>query len=286
LADHGLLETGFNRKTYSEILEDMEARARSLFGEDINLSERSPLGLWLRTTAWEKALLWEALENSYLNAFVINANGIALDNIVSNKGMGRRPATKAKGTVTVLGDDGTVIPIGFRFATRNDAYFVVTEQVTMQGGSVVAPIEAEEAGEKGNVPANTITKIVNPIAGVREVTNEQATVGGSDVESDVLLRKRYLMAMREPATGDNATQYRIWAQEVPGIGNVRVKPAEVVAPGHVRVIVASTIGQAVSQELVDEVQRHLDSVKPVNAGVVTVQPHLPLCCAPDNDTQM
>ena len=51
--DSGLSKFGFRRKTYNEILEDMEARAKELFGESVNLSERSPLGMFLQTIAWE-----------------------------------------------------------------------------------------------------------------------------------------------------------------------------------------------------------------------------------------
>lgn len=42
----GLDEKGFRRKQYAEIEEDMFIRARNLFGEDINLSVRSPLGIF------------------------------------------------------------------------------------------------------------------------------------------------------------------------------------------------------------------------------------------------
>ena len=172
MADYGVLEYGFRRKTYTEILADMETRAKSFFGEDVNLSERSPLGLWLRTAAWEKARLWEALENSYLNAFAIHANGIALDWVVSNKGKKRHSAVKAKGTVTFTGDDGAVIPVGFLIATQGGIYFETVQGSTIQEGIAEAPIVAVEAGSDGNVGINTITKIINPTAGISSVTNE------------------------------------------------------------------------------------------------------------------
>lgn len=47
-----LNETGFQRQTYSELLDGMEDKAKELFGEDINTSSKTPLGIILRIFAW------------------------------------------------------------------------------------------------------------------------------------------------------------------------------------------------------------------------------------------
>jgi len=62
--------------------------------------------------------------------------------------------------------------------------------VTYTPLSVDAPIEAIGAGAFGNVSAGTIINIPQKPSGVEEVTNYEATSGGTDAESDEDLRAR------------------------------------------------------------------------------------------------
>lgn len=262
----GLSSDGFKRKTYTEIIESMEAKAKELFGENINLSERSPMGLFIRSIAWEMAMLWGELENTYLNSFAINATGIALDNVVWDFGRTRFGAIAAQGKVRFEGDNGTEIPIGFVVGTKGGILFSTTKAVTIANGEAIVDIVANEPGVSGNVPAETITEIINPIAGVSSVSNIAATTGGTDAESDASLRERHLSAIRKPTTGDNEAQYKAWAKEVQGVGNVKVKPTTPSA-GYTTIIITDSSNNTPSQDLLDKTYNYIDSVRPVNAGI-------------------
>ena len=48
----GLTKDGFRRPDYNDLLDGLEIRARELFGSTIDLSIRSPLGIFCRIYAW------------------------------------------------------------------------------------------------------------------------------------------------------------------------------------------------------------------------------------------
>ncbi|MBW2672331.1 MAG: baseplate J/gp47 family protein [Deltaproteobacteria bacterium] len=205
MTSFGLLPTGFNRKRYADIIADKEERARALFGESVNLQENSPLGLFIRLNAWEEARLWQIVEEVYYSRFIDTAEGESLDLLVSHIGMTRTPAVKATGEITISGTDGVIVPEGFVVQTVDGCQFVTTEEVTISGETAIAPIEAVVAGAAGNVPAYTITQIVNPLPGVSTVTNESPTTGGKDRESDTDLRMRYKRSVALPGTATAAS---------------------------------------------------------------------------------
>ena len=64
-----LTELGFHRSTYDEILEDKIQLAQNLFGEDIETSEQTPLGKFIRIGAYDLSKAYEDLENIYYARF-------------------------------------------------------------------------------------------------------------------------------------------------------------------------------------------------------------------------
>lgn len=263
---YGLTPEGFKRKSYLKILEHMQSRAKELYGEKVNLTERSPLGMFLQAVAWEISLSWEELENSHLNNFSLYANGLSLDDAVANFGRVRFSGTPSVSQILVDANLGTKIPKGFIVSTEDGILFGTKVGITIQGPGTLIPVESLEIGVENNVYQNTITKIVNPIAGLIGVTNPGAATGGSNIESDDMLRLRNLEALREPATGDNISQYKLWVREVKGVGNLKVLPTTP-TKGYVTIIIADVEGQPASAELVESVLNYINGVKPVNAGV-------------------
>ncbi|MBY0085781.1 baseplate J/gp47 family protein [Brevibacillus brevis] len=185
-------EKGFKRKRFADLFDSLETKAKAVFGEQVNTSERSPLGIILRLFAWGLSLLWQIAEHVYNSAYVDTAEGVSLERVGKYIGIKRRGSLPAKGEVILRGEPGTVVPAGFLVGTEANALFATKEELTFdhtRTGKV--EIEAVEPGTKGNVPAQTIVKIINPIAGVSEVINPEATKEGRDAETDVEFRKRY-----------------------------------------------------------------------------------------------
>lgn len=194
--DFGLTAIGFRRKRFPDVLASMEARARNLFGESINLTESSPLGVILRITAWSIAVVWQLAERVYYSAFLDTATGYDLDRVCQYLGLARRPAAYARGNITAYGDPGALVPVGLLMSTADGVTFRVTEVAEiLPVGQVIVPIQAIELGLSGNVPPDTITRIVTPEPGIDSITNEMPTYDGRRAETDDELRARYALSV-------------------------------------------------------------------------------------------
>lgn len=194
----GLTNTGFKAKRYADILQAKEQRARELFGNDVNLSESSPMGIMLRLDAWDLALAWQQLEEVYLSGFVSTSEGVSLDRNCQRIAIMRQLATRATGTIQFSGADGTQIFEGFEVQTATGIVYRTTTATTISGALARADIEAVDAGVAGNVGAGAISRMVRPQAGVTGVTNPEPTSGGRDTETDAQFRARYHRSVSKP----------------------------------------------------------------------------------------
>lgn len=190
-SEFGLTEFGFRRKLYPECVADRIRRAKKVFGVNIDTSETSFLGKLIRNLSWDEAYLWELAEDVYNAPFVNSAEGTALDNVGMYLTITRRPATKSKTIITIYGDDGVVIPKGFKVGTKKGIVFETLEEATISGGSADVYVESIGAGRNNNVDDEAITEILNPALGVAKVINKEAAVGGLNTETDNEFRERY-----------------------------------------------------------------------------------------------
>ena len=200
---------GFERKTRVEIVDDMKAKVRNLWSNDINLGNNSLFGLLIQLFSYPISLLWFGLEAVY-NAMDINAaEGQDLDNLAKKIGIRRYSSAKAVGEVTFTGDNNVLIPEGFQVETDEDEpkVFETTEQVIITSGSITVEIISTEGGSEYNVPSNTITEMTEVLAGIDGVTNSAETFGGRDRETDTELRERYFQSL-DRAGGSTTTSVR------------------------------------------------------------------------------
>ena len=201
MSDYGVTKNGFNKKTFETILEDMQNRAKSIFGNDVNLSDASPLGKFIKINALEMSYIRKMSEDVYNSVYLDTAEDQALDNLVSFLSLQRKKATSSKGKAVFNGDEGVEIPQGFKIETDSEdpIIFQTTESgVIDSSGSIELSISAVEEGEYTNISANTITVITNPISGLDSVNNPNPTEGGQDRESNFALRERYKKSVSGP----------------------------------------------------------------------------------------
>lgn len=187
-----LTEQGFKKRTFDEILNAKIEKAKELFGEDIETSELTPLGKFIRINAYDQALTEEEAEQIYYSIFPNTAIGTSLDRLCVFAGISRNAETKAKYIVTLTGTAGAVISAGFLVGTESGINFATTEDVTIgENGTIETTVDCELGGEIGNVLVQEITKIVNPSADVDSVTGKSLVSKGEETESDYELRKRF-----------------------------------------------------------------------------------------------
>jgi uncharacterized phage protein gp47/JayE len=213
----GLTEYGFLRPSYYDLLDAFEIKAKELFGSEINLSSRSPLGIFLRIFAWFAGLLWQLAEDVYNSSFIDSATGNSLARLGAFIGIRKLSAQKATGVITIGGDEGGIVPAGFIVQANNGQLFsTLFDALIEEDGTISVAIQANAAGPDGNVSAGSITTVVTPLSFVTEVINLDATIGGRDRETDQEFRERYLQSVDKPG-GSNADSIRAQLMEVEGV---------------------------------------------------------------------
>jgi len=169
----GVLSTGFRRPTKLQILEQKRTEAIQGFGPHVDLSAASPIGRWMAAEAEREDALWREIEAEYYAAYIPTAAGEPLSLKTAEMGIARRSAAYATGTVTFRGNAGVTVPAGTRLQALSGVLFETIAAATLPAyGWVDALIQAVVAGVTGNVVAETITTMVNPVSGIDSVENE------------------------------------------------------------------------------------------------------------------
>ncbi|WP_079908282.1 baseplate J/gp47 family protein [Paenibacillus sp. 32352] len=183
--------TGFKRKRFADLYAEIEAKAKEVFGQQLNTSERSPMGIILRLFAWFLSKAWQNTEDVYYSAYPNTAEGVSLFRLGPYAGITQLPATRATTELIITGTPNYTVKAGFR-ASYGSIVFETTRDINLgDSGSEKAPIQALEYGRTGNVPAGTITTIVNPSEHVFSVTNPTPATGGREVETPKEFRERF-----------------------------------------------------------------------------------------------
>jgi len=256
----------FEAQTYGAIM------TRLLAAVPGDLDKREGSFIWdaLSPTALELAQAYAEMDLVLQYGFAQTTYGQYLDYRAAEHGLTRKAAGKATGEVTITGTSGAIIPAGALVATGAGLQFATTAEVKIgEAGTVLADIEAVKAGAAGNVLAGAITALPVSIAGVTAVSNTEATIGGTDQETDTALLERILYKVQSPATSGNTAHYRQWALEVPGVGDAKVYPIWD-GPGTVKVVILDTDKQPPDAAIVTAVTDYIETVRPVGATVTVV----------------
>lgn len=284
MADNTITEPDFLQ---NQSVDEVHQQMLGNLPDDIDKSEGGFAWDFTRPTAIEAAQMAEFdLVEALKLIFPQTSYGSWIDLHAGTRGIVRKAAVNATGTVTVTGTAGTVIPAGYLFSTvsTTDAagiQFATSAAATIDStGTINIPVTAADAGENGNVPAGTITLMVKPITGITAVTNSAATAGGTDDEDDDSLYariKEYDSTQGVSFVGSVA-DYKRWAMEVNGVGNAKVIPPED-ADGTITIILTDASGAAAATDLTQAVYNHIMSpddpserLAPVNALLSVVPP--------------
>jgi uncharacterized phage protein gp47/JayE len=198
---------------------------------------------------------------------VENLEGDELERYVyQHSGIERRPATKARGTVRVEGEEGARVSRGDLVAAGDINFIVLESKDIGVEGFTEVEVECEELGTIGNVPADAITQFPISILGITNVYNPEPATGGYEEESDRELLERYYEKIKTPAISGNKHHYLVWAKEVVGVGDARVIPLWD-GPGTVKVVIIDSNKEPASQALIDEVSKHIEEERPIGADV-------------------
>lgn len=251
-------DQGFKRQRFAEFLAAVTDKAKKVFGDELDTSEKSPMGMILRLFAWHLGLMDERLEDVYNTSSLNAATGAILYKLGGNDGLSVYSEEFATGSITVTGTPGYELLPGFLLATESGVRFATTKEVTLSAeGSGTVEIKSVAMGEAGNVPAGAIHIVVNPNPDILSITNAEQTQDGRDRETDAAFRERVLQRRQNPGTSGNKADYLRWSREVPGVGASKVFPLWA-GPKTVKVVIADADKLPASVALVQEVQTYID----------------------------
>lgn len=210
--------------------------------------------------------LYQALPAVVSMLFIDPASGPFIDLVARDyHGLTRRAGTKTRCAITLSGAAGTVIPAGTAFLTPSGLQFALLEPVVIPAaGSAVGTLEAAQEGAEYNIPAGAIDRMFVNLSGLDSYANAQGE-GGTDPESDEALYGRVDDARKRPAASGNGWDYRRWALEVEGVGEVKIVELWD-GPATVGLTVADSSFRAPSEEIVRAVLDHVLVNKPVGAA--------------------
>lgn len=159
----------------------------------------------------------DAVDLSLLNRYM---NDTDLDALAAQNGVTRDPGDRAEGEALFLTTtDAVTVPAGTQVATPRDSVrftdadapqqrriYETTADATPDAGTTgaIAPIEAARIGPAYNVGPGSVSELIAPPAGVRDVTNQTAITGGELPETNAELRTRAKASTTQGSGGGTA----------------------------------------------------------------------------------
>ncbi|NIK67943.1 baseplate J/gp47 family protein [Paenibacillus sp. BK720] len=193
------------------------------------------------------------------------AEGDALDEILSDAGLTRLPATPNQRALQITADAGVVIPLGQTFTALildvngNPLQYTLDKALSFStaGLTLTANLTCTTAGAIGNLATGSQFILTPTIPGVRVIVDAGTTIAGGDRETDDEAFKRYDFKVNNPDTGGNKSDLKRWAEEVTGVGAARVIPRW---NGNLttKIVIAGADFTPGSTQLVADVQNHMD----------------------------
>lgn len=235
--------------------------------------ESGDIAIKLRVLAGEVFNAYSQMEWLKRQMFASTATDTCLDYIALQRGLVRRAATKATGTLTFSVDEAksypVTIPAGTAAATsgENPVRIYTTEdaELPLMTMSVTVPAEAEFAGFSGNILVASATVPVSVPSEIDSVTNLSAFRGGTDTETDSSLRQRIKDTYSCVPNGMNKAYYIELAKTVDGVDKAGVVTG-LRGIGTMNVYICANEGN-VGQELINEVSTLLNSHREINVDL-------------------
>lgn len=146
---YGLTDEGLVIRTREVIREDINSQLRQLFGNSINLSDRSILGQIVGIISDRIGEVWELLEQVNSSQDPDKATKTLLDALCTLTGTFRPHAASSTVTLTLTGTNSTVIPFESEFATASTAKsFTTLDPATLTVPSAWTGLTAYVVGDR------------------------------------------------------------------------------------------------------------------------------------------
>lgn len=164
----------------------------------------SVAGTLMRAVARELALMYAQMDQAYRRAFIDDATGVALDNVVALLGVERIAAQASRGRVTFLrkkpAPQAVVVPAGTRVADKAGRTFVTQ-----------ADAQIRASAEELRTPAGklvTVTDKIGELIGVWPKAQNPDTAPPLAVEKGFGIEERSIRLVAMPPAGELRVRYK------------------------------------------------------------------------------
>ncbi len=243
------------------------------------LSKGDPIRLFIFFIVAFIMLLINKINETGRQNLLKYSTGDNLDNLAAWWGVTRISAQPAMTTLKVdlstVREQVTIIPAGTRVSPQKDLFFATNEDLIIPAGDTSSTVVASctDTGTIGNDFAiGEISRIVDPIAYVKSMSNITKSQGGSAIEDDASLRERTFEAPEGFSCAGSSGAYIFHTKSVNSlIIDVAVSRS---APGCVKVVPLLKNGEIPGSEIIDKVKEHLsaDKIRPFTDNVSVEAP--------------
>ncbi|MDR0496531.1 MAG: baseplate J/gp47 family protein [Treponema sp.] len=155
--------------------------------------------------------------------FALTASEKGLEKMGEEYGIPRVQSAAWEGKAHFDLPDGKTLYLGTVFIGPHNLKYETTSSVTapydVSGSGVIVAIACADGGPSGNLSADNVLTIQTPMGGGagRTLQKIETTKLGTPIEDLELFRQRILDYERSEGGGGNSSDYRSWAQAVPGV---------------------------------------------------------------------
>lgn len=234
-------------KTFDDIINEMKNAYFTSKGE--KLDENSETAKKFEAVASELYAISCYGDFILKQAFVQSASGEYLDAHAQLRGVTRKTASTASGTLTFYllepSETNIVIPKGVVCSVSKKPYlqYATDEEVSIKAGELSVSVNASAVspGEEFNVLSGEITVMVNAPAGIYGVINDGDFKGGCDNERDSSLRRRIIEHYCYSPNGINCKSVANVVMDLDFVLDCSIPPCE--TPGEIVVVVKTKSGE-------------------------------------------
>lgn len=189
---------GLHLPTYQDILDDLIASMKTIFGQDIYLENDSADYQMLSIIALKIHDSYQAIQYAYNSRSPATAIGAALDSVVKLNGIYRKPSGHSTCELTLTGTPFTEIKNGAVKDATGNIWNLPESVIIGSDGTVKSTATCSIAGTVTALPGD-ITDIDTPTFGWTAVNNEVSAIAGTPIETDGELRQRQTISVSNPS---------------------------------------------------------------------------------------
>lgn len=230
----------FNIPTLSEVNRTVENGFSQAFYGTSGVLRAMVLKVVAKVVAGAVYLAILLISNIWKNSFVSTASVDGLVRLGEERGMPPKPASRARGRVTVSGSAGTTIPAGtvvVEANSGNEYEFLAAATIPSGGADVTAQIYSLGYGDNYNLPAETSLTFRDAAPGTFEIeVDSEGLYGGVsvDVTVDGVVRQwgesvddyrlRLKIRVQNQPMGGSETDFWEWAMSFSEVSDCFVVP--------------------------------------------------------------